>query len=192
MIAGSGWGACFIQHLAAGAHGINDGVRGTTTATYRARGNWDSLLKQVKDAQGSCMPFVTISFGHNDEKALSEEQYRANLGRMFDDASAAGAKVLFVSPLSRRVFSNGRVVRDLARWADDMASVASQKGATCLNLNQASADLLDQEGASVAASYNLAAGDYTHLNAAGCQVFGQLVAQLAHDHVPDLAALVKP
>lgn len=59
-------------------------------------------------------------------------------------------------------------------------------------LNAASTKYLNSIGADNAATYNLAATDFTHLNSQGSVVFGNLVAILIDDALSALASYVVP
>lgn len=59
---GGGWGAGFLTTLETekGAIGINYGVNGATTVTYKNESHWAAVLASVEDAKDDYYPFVTI------------------------------------------------------------------------------------------------------------------------------------
>lgn len=62
--------------------------------SFRAGGDWANVLAAVKDSLPSYQPYVTIQFGHNDQKPaanISLAQYTANLEQFAKEATDAGA-----------------------------------------------------------------------------------------------------
>ncbi|KAK0658467.1 Rhamnogalacturonan acetylesterase RhgT [Lasiodiplodia hormozganensis] len=183
---GGGWGDGFLAStLVNGAWGTNFAKGGATTVSFRNGGYWASTIEAVKNvsANGQYTPWVTIQFGHNDQKAeagISIEDFSANLGAFVDEVREAGGNPILVSSLSRRGYEGNpeRIVENLANEAAAALAVANEKGALSIDLNRASTDYLNAIGSANAWTYNLASNDRTHLNAAGEVVFGNMVAWL--------------
>uniref|UniRef100_L2FIA5 Gdsl-like lipase acylhydrolase n=1 Tax=Colletotrichum fructicola (strain Nara gc5) TaxID=1213859 RepID=L2FIA5_COLFN len=161
---GGGWGNGFLSFLKSPAKGTNYGVNGRTTVDYVSGGYWATVKKAVTDSVKDFDVYVTIQFGHNDqkpEKNISLDQYQANLGNLAKEIKALGATPILVTPLTRRSFSNGVVTNNL---------------------------FVQAIGEDKAHSYNLKADDNTHLNAEGSVVFGRLVADLVLQKETQLAS----
>ncbi|KAF4767356.1 hypothetical protein HAV15_009998 [Penicillium sp. str.  len=92
---GGGWGDGFLNTtLFNGASGRNFGHNGATTVSFRDGGDWDDVLTTVRQVRDDYHPFVTIQFGHNDQKPaanISLSQYTSNLERFVTEATDAGA-----------------------------------------------------------------------------------------------------
>jgi hypothetical protein len=59
--------------------------------SYRAGGYWATVLSQVKTYKATNSVFVTIQFGHNDQKvAAYEATYSANLKQFVLDVDNSG------------------------------------------------------------------------------------------------------
>jgi lysophospholipase L1-like esterase len=59
--------------------------------SYRAGGYWTQVLNQIAQYKAKHEVFVTIQFGHNDQKnAAYEQAFSANLKQFAVDVSAAG------------------------------------------------------------------------------------------------------
>ncbi|RAK82132.1 SGNH hydrolase [Aspergillus fijiensis CBS 313.89] len=193
---GGGWGNGFLNTtLHHGATGTNYGVNGRTTVSYRADGYWATVLAGVASAHasGTHSPYVTIQFGHNDQKAaanISIAEYTSNLEVFVGDVRAAGGTPILVTPLSRRGYDNSTgtplVVENLADQRAATIAAAQATGARWIDLNAASTRYLNAIGPADAWTYNLVADDQTHLNAQGSVVFGGLVAELIGGVLPDL------
>ncbi|KAL1616304.1 hypothetical protein SLS56_011468 [Neofusicoccum ribis] len=171
-----GWGDGFLTTtLVNGAWGTNFAESGATTVSFRNGGYWDSTIEAVQNVtdNGDYTPWVTIQFGHNDQKEaanISIEDFSANLGAFVDE--------ILVSSLTRRAFEDGKVVENLADVAAAALEVAEEKGALSIDLNRASTDYCNSIGEDDSQTYNLDGTDRTHLNDAGEVVFGNMVAWL--------------
>lgn len=191
---GGGWGDGFLNTtLFNGASGHNYGHNGATTVSFRAGGDWDNVLATVRNVSHEYQPFVTIQFGHNDEKAaanISLAEYTENLQRFVTEAANAGATPILVTPLSRRNYDNSTgtpmIIQDLANQTAATITAAHNTGAAFINLNRASTDYLNAIGPTDAYTYNLIPTDHTHLNVDGSIVFGGIVAELIQRDFPKL------
>lgn len=185
---GGGWGEGFLNHtLKAPASGIDYGHNGSTTVSFRAGGDWATVISQVKNHEANSSVYVTIQFGHNDQKPaanISLAQYSTNLGVFVDDVREAGGDPVLITSLTRRAFSGDppRVVESLANERNATISVAKAKKAKIIDLNIASENYCNAIGPQASWRYNLLnatrQGDTTHLNEWGGTVFGRLVSDL--------------
>lgn len=195
---GGGWGDGFLNTtLQKGATGKNFGHNGATTVSFRAGGDWTAVLSAAKAALPNYTPYVTIQFGHNDQKAdknISMAQLTANLVAFVDEVRAIPAHPILVTSLSRRRFSNatGLINENLADVTAATKEAAAQSGADVIDLNRASTKYLNSIGADKATTYNLNPTDFTHLNAEGSVVFGNMVAMLIDEEVEEVTRWVKP
>ncbi|RAK81566.1 SGNH hydrolase [Aspergillus fijiensis CBS 313.89] len=180
---GGGWGVGFLATLTDGAIGTDLGYNGDTTASFVAGGAWANVIDAVTRSKVSYQPYVTIQFGHNDQKNTSGvtlEDYATNLQTMAEAVVTAGGIPILVTPISRRTFNSttGTVIEDLATQRNITISVAESIAVDYIDLNEASTVYLDAIGATDAASYNRISTDYTHLNPVGSVVFGNMVSWL--------------
>ncbi|KAJ9491257.1 hypothetical protein VN97_g1965 [Penicillium thymicola] len=183
---GGGWGYGFLNKtLFKGAAGRNFGHNGATTVSFRDGGDWDDVLTTVRQVRDDYHPFVTIQFGHNDQKPaanISLSQYTSNLQKFVTEATDAGATPILVTPLSRRNYDNSkgspRIVMSLANETTATITAAHRSHAAYIDLNEASTQYLNAIGPENAFTYNLNPADYTHLNVPGSALFGGIVAEL--------------
>ncbi|PGH15177.1 hypothetical protein AJ79_02542 [Helicocarpus griseus UAMH5409] len=192
-----GWGDGFLSTvLKNGATGVNLGDSGATTVSFIADGYWNDALTAIADAKGSHDPYVTIQFGHNDQKQDSTlDVFVANLERFINEAREAGATPLLLTSLSRRNFDtsvNSPVVKDnLANVRELTIEAADATGSAWQNLNARSQEYLNSIGPDNAHTYNWEPDDETHLNKEGGIVFGGLVADLILEAFPNLSEYVE-
>ncbi|KAI9690665.1 MAG: hypothetical protein M1820_009925 [Bogoriella megaspora] len=197
---GGGWGDGFINDtLTNGAMGKNFGHNGATTVSFRNGGDWSRVLGNASASAGSYSPYITIQFGHNDQKPTANipiAQFTANLVQFVKDAKAVGATPILVTSLSRRNYattSGGpRIVQDLADVRNGTIAAAQQSGAAWIDLNIASVNYLNAIGPDNAYTYDLGPTDHTHLNWEGSVIFGNLVATLLDQALPSVSSYVKP
>jgi len=193
---GGGWGDGFLETtLLSPASGINLGHSGATTVSFRAGGDWATVLDEIKTHSATHEVFVTIQFGHNDQKeptGITITDYANNLNAFATEVTEALATPILVTPLTRRTFKNGAVVENLSNERTATIEVAEGLGARFIDLNRASTDYCNAIGSAASDAYNLAAGDRTHLNAWGGVVFGRLVSDLMVEKFEDVAAWTVP
>jgi lysophospholipase L1-like esterase len=182
---GGGWGNGFLNTtLFHGASGLNYGHNGATTVSFRAGGDWATVLSKVAEYKDRYTPYVTIQFGHNDQKTaanISLAEYTSNLERFVREARDAGATPILVTPLSRRNYNATGEPTIILSLADQRAATidaARNSHAAYIDLNSASTRYLNRIGPEKAYTYNLNPDDRTHLNVEGSIVFGGMVAEL--------------
>ncbi|KAI1451754.1 carbohydrate esterase family 12 protein [Annulohypoxylon moriforme] len=181
-----GWGDGFLATLKKPAWGVNIGKSGATTASFLAGGYWANVTQHVKDNVGKYDSYVTISFGHNDQKSTSGvtfEQYQENLIKFANEIKSLGGKPLLTSSLTRRVFPSGQDHNATDSLHDQrLAAIAAAKAtdSAIIDLNEASLKYIDAIGKAAAQKYNYGEdmSDTTHLNPHGGVVFGRMVADL--------------
>jgi lysophospholipase L1-like esterase len=221
---GSGWGGSFCAtHVTSFMACVNLGRGGRSSGSYRAEGSWDVALGEMR-APGYRNVWVLIQFGHNDQPGKPGRstdlatEFPANLARYVDEARAAGAKPILVTPLSRRMFKDGKLANDLEPWAVAVRRVAAEKKVPLLDLNAESATAIGAMGE--AAADRLAqvppgtaptpeapratetvvqpmaqpklAFDRTHLGVAGANYFSAMVTRELAAAVPEMRPLLQP
>jgi len=195
----SGWGSGFRRHVAENAALLNLSRGGRSSKSYTAEGHWADALRRHPT-------YILLQFGHNDMpgKGLDRETtipvFRANMARYVDEARAAGAKPILVTPLTRRYFAvDGRIHSDLGDYAEATRSVAAEKNVPLIDLQARSIELLDRLGPSISPSLGPLKPDgtldvtldKTHLNEAGSALFGALMAEEVRRVVPELAPYIR-
>lgn len=106
---GGGWGDGFLNFtLKRGSSGRNYGHNGATTKSFREGGDWGRLMNEAQTKTADYTVYVTIQFGHNDQKATSGvglAQYSDNLEAFVVEVCSIGAFPVssFPSPCSCHV-----------------------------------------------------------------------------------------
>ncbi|EUC49614.1 carbohydrate esterase family 12 protein [Bipolaris oryzae ATCC 44560] len=184
-----GWGDAFLSKtVAPGSSGKNYGHSGATTASFRAGGDWGRVIKDISTYKQDYRVYVTIQFGHNDQKetsGVSPTQYRTNLATFASEVMTSGATPILVTPLTRRTFNTttNRVIENLAAETALTIDVATSSNLHFIDLNKASTAYVNAIGQAGADTYNWVgngstARDRTHLNPWGEVVFGRVVSDL--------------
>ena len=119
MQVNSGWGGAFCaRHVASTVTCVDLGRGGRSTLSYRAEGSWDIALAEAK-TPGYGEVYILIQFGHNDQPGKPgnstdlETEFGQNLTRFVEEARAAGAIPVLVTPLTRRSFVGGSAADDI-------------------------------------------------------------------------------
>ncbi|KAH9861821.1 hypothetical protein J1614_011574 [Plenodomus biglobosus] len=185
-----GWGDAFLSTtVASGSSGHNYGHSGASTKSFRDGGDWAEVIKDTKTYKDDYRVYVTIQFGHNDQKATSGvtlADYSTNLGKFAAEVIQAGGTPILVTPLTRRSFDSKtkRVIENLSNERTATIDVANSKSLHYIDLNKASTDYVNAIGSAEADKYNLAAGDRTHVNEHGGVVFARIVSDLISEKYP--------
>jgi lysophospholipase L1-like esterase len=99
-----GWGQVIGSRFKEGVAVKNFAAGGRSTKTFINEGQWDKLLASKPD-------FILLQFGHNDSHAKEKPEstdastdYKDFLLKYADDANRAGAKIIFITPMHRRIY----------------------------------------------------------------------------------------
>jgi lysophospholipase L1-like esterase len=218
-----GYGDALCQRFAPSVTCLNLARSGSSTLSYRQSGLWDAALTLIEKPPYT-RSYVLIQFGHNDQpgkpgRSTTLEEYAGNLKRYVREARAVGALPVLVTPLSRRQFEDGRLIRNLEPWAAAMRRAAEEADAPLVDLNSVSAAALQEMGPTeanmlarglpppevVAAALKgdtvalpppavpaRDAFDYTHLGPKGAELFASMVAQELQAATPVLGRQLAP
>jgi pectinesterase len=190
-----GWGAGFKRLVDDQIECVNYAQNGRSSKSFIAEGHWKKALAGGAD-------YVLIQFGHNDMPGKGPERetdphttYRDWMSRYVDEARAAGAVPVLVTPMPRRNFRDGQVVTLLGDYAHAVRDLAREKNVPLVDLHAGSIELLNRLGPAESETLGpIVAGhpDRTHLSAKGQAVMAAVVVDLLREAVPELAPHLKP
>ena len=147
-----GWGPSFCaNHVTSFMACVNLARGGRSSGNYRTEGSWEVALAEMR-TRGYKDIWVTIQFGHNDQPGKPGRstdlatEFPANLARYIDEARAAGAKPILVTPLTRRMFVGGKLQNDLEPWAAAVRKVAAEKKVPLIDLHAESQQAVQSMG----------------------------------------------
>jgi lysophospholipase L1-like esterase len=148
----SGWASMFCaHHVKSSTACLNLGRGGRSTRSYRQEGSWDIALAEAR-VPGYRRTFVLIQFGHNDQSSVAERwtemdtEFPANLRRMVEEARQTGAVPVLLTPLTRRDFVKGKLNNTLEPWSARIRAVATDLKVPLVDLNAASAAVVQGMG----------------------------------------------
>jgi lysophospholipase L1-like esterase len=151
-----GWGSSFCaEHVTSFAACVNLARGGRSSASYIAEGSWEIALTEAR-APGYQSTWILIQFGHNDQPGKPGRstdlatEFPANLRRYVNEARAAGAQPVLVTPLSRRLFGDGKLDNSLRPWAEAAIGVASEMKVPLIDLNARSSAAVQEMGLTAA------------------------------------------
>ena len=191
----SGWGDAFAKLLGPNAECLNQAAGGRSSKSFRTEGRWKKALDDRP-------AWVLIQFGHNDMPGKGPERetdpnttFPENLARYVDEARAIGAQPVLVTSLTRRNFTDGKLVRDLTDYVEATKRVAAEKKVPLVDLNARSIEQAERLGPAGFAEMEPegrtpGSKDHTHLNERGAELVAPLVVEELRKVAPDLAKLV--
>ncbi len=114
-----GWGPSFCgKHVMSAVACVNLARGGRSSGSYRTEGSWNVALSEMKSG-GFVATYVLIQFGHNDQPGKPGRstdlatEFPVFLKRYVEEVRAAGANPVLLTPLTRRQFKDGKLIRDL-------------------------------------------------------------------------------
>jgi lysophospholipase L1-like esterase len=153
----NGWGPGFCaNNVTPQVTCLNLAKNGRSSSSYRAEGSWARVMSELKSNSAFAATYVLIQFGHNDQPGKPGRstdlatEFPANMRQYVKDLKAAGARPVLVTPLTRRIFKDGKLTNDLVPWADATRKVAAEEGVPVLELNSDSAAAVQKMGPSEA------------------------------------------
>ncbi len=188
-----GWGHFLAPAFQAQVRILNLAKSGRSTKTFIKEGLWTTTLAQKPD-------FVLIQFGHNDSHAKERPEatdaatdYREFLRRYVDEARAAGAKPVLVTPMHRRRFDEqGKMTQELLPYTEAMKAVAKERQVPLVDLHTASGALFERLGDTGSADLSCSETDRTHFSEKGAKAMAELVLSSLPMVEPALKSLLKP
>jgi lysophospholipase L1-like esterase len=186
-----GWGHYLPEYFTDRVKVVNLAKGGRSTKTFIAEGLWEKTLAEKPQ-------FILIQFGHNDshdptkpEATNAATDYPEFLRRYIDEARAAGAQPVLITPMVRRNFKGDTLVDILGPYADAMKAVAAEKKVPLIDLHASSNKLVTELGEAKSAEFANAPTDHTHFNEKGARAMAALIVQELPAAVPELKAYLK-
>lgn len=196
----AGWGLGFKQFLNDKAECINTSQGGRSSKSFRDEGRWAKALALKGD-------YYLIQFGHNNQpgkpgRSTDMPTFVSDMAAYVDEARAAGAKPILVTPLTRREWdreNTGKIKSGLAPYADEVKKIAAEKHVPLVDMHGRSIELCESLGKEKCLEFSpfkeskdgKQAHDGTHLNPQGHVLFGRLVAEELRKNVPDLVPVLR-
>jgi len=205
-----GWGEPFADFFdRAKINVVNRAIGGRSSRTYITEGHWADTLALMKPGD-----VVLFQFGHNDSGPLDDTaRARGTLPGIGDeskeienpilkrhetvhtygwymrkyvvDTLAKGAIPVICSPIPRKIWRDGKVVRNSENYGGWARQVAAQQHVAFIDLNAIIADRYDQLGEQKVEP--LFADPHTHTSRAGAELNAECVIAglkvLSHDPV---------
>jgi lysophospholipase L1-like esterase len=165
-----GWGEYIQGYFNESVKVTNLAKNGRSTKTFLNEGLWAKALALKPD-------FILIQFGHNDshypkmpEATNAATDYSGYLRQFVDEARAAGAVPILITPVQRRT-----KVDTLIPYAEAMRKVAAEKNVALIDLHASSGALYRQLGKQGSDELAANATDSTHFNEKGARAMAALV-----------------
>src|SRR5579884_319338 len=176
---------------------VNWALGGRSSRTFITEGHWQQVVNALKPGD-----FVMIQFGHNDGGPINDNSrargslkgtgdetqeidnmlthqheivhtYGWYMRKYITDTRAKGATPIICTMIPRKIWKNGKIVRnknDYAGWAEQ---VANQEHAPLIDLNEIVAERYDAMGPEKVNP--LFADEHTHTTLAGAELNAEAV-----------------
>lgn len=187
-----GWGLGFRRFAAETMAVVNLAANGRSSKSFIDEGRWAAALQTKAE-------YYLIQFGHNDEPGKGAERetdpsttYRQNMTRFVDEARAAGATPVLVTPLVRRLYeADGTIRTSQTAYVAVVRALAAAKQVPLVDLHAISRADAEHAGEEVWADLSprddRGQVDHTHLNAKGSEVVARFVVDALRQLVPALS-----
>jgi lysophospholipase L1-like esterase len=182
----TGWGQVFGEFFNGHVTVLNHARSGRSTKSFMREGLWKKALADKGD-------YIFIQFGHNDSHLIDGKpavdpatDFKDFLRQYIDEARAAGARPVLVTPVARRTFKGGKIQTTLQPYADAMFKVGKEKGVPVIDLHAAAMRMFDRLGDDGSADLTASASDRTHFSRKGARTMAQLVAEGLPAAIPEL------
>ncbi|MEP6850511.1 MAG: rhamnogalacturonan acetylesterase [Acidobacteriota bacterium] len=186
-----GWGEMLQQYFdPAKVKIVNEAQNGRSTKSFIDEGRWHAIVDRLKKGD-----LVFIEFGHNDEKRdrpavyASTDDYKANLIRFIKEARSKGATPVLLTPVSRRKFENGILVKTHGDYPAAVKAAGREQGVAVIDMENQSAAVLTRYGDEGSrklflqlkpgenTNYPKGVEDNTHFRPAGAEEMAKLVVE---------------
>lgn len=129
------WGQMLPRFFKPGVAVANYAESGETLKSFIAENRTAKVLSMIRPGD-----YLLIQFGHNDQKDKSADagaynSYTKLLKQLADDAKAKGAKVVLVTPVSRRFFKGNEVTNSLGDFPAAVRDLAKSENLPLIDLN---------------------------------------------------------
>jgi lysophospholipase L1-like esterase len=205
-----GWGEPLVNFFdASKINVVNRAIGGLSSRNFITEGHWDEVLGMMKPGD-----VVLIQFGHNDGGPLDDparargtipgigeetreienpvlkmhetvHTYGWYLRKYVEDAKAKGVTPILCTLIPRKIWKDGKIVRNADTYAGWAREVAAQEKVGLIDLNERIAKRYDALGE--AAVEPLFGDPHTHTSRAGAELNAEVVVEglkaLAHDPV---------
>lgn len=181
-----GWGQMLPEFFAGDVVIRNAAANGRSSKSFIDEGRWQKALEERPN-------YVFVLWGTNDANkdparhTDPDSTFRDYLNRYIDDAVAAGAKPVLVTPSAYRGFDASGVFKDsLTPYAEAMRGVAAEKKVPLIDLNAATVALYEGLGPDETGKLAAKEGDRTHFNEAGARKIAEIIVGQIPEAVPEL------
>jgi pectinesterase len=190
----AGWGTGFAACLADNVKCTNLARGGRSSSSFRDEGHWQKVLEHRPD-------IVLIQFGHNDEPGHPGKSnparggYSENILRYVKEAREAGILPVLVTPISRRQWGKNdadknRIDSSLEVYSSEVKKIADEWKVPLIDLHDRSKEVYESLGPKgcemITTRKENGQWDGTHMNRAGANMFGSMVAMDCRSDVPEM------
>ena len=186
----TGWGQVFGEYFTPTVTIANHARSGASSKSFVKIGEWDKALAEHGD-------YVFIQLGHTatpgkgDRETNPQTDFRDNLRRYIEQARAAGAKPILLTPTSGREWVDGKLVTYVADYVTANPTVGKEQGVPVIDVNAISRAMFTKLGDAATANYSPSAEDHVHFSRKGAHAMAKIVVDALPEATPELKAYLK-
>lgn len=138
----TGWGQAFAELAGDSVQVDNRAMDGRSSRSFIAEGRWTAVLQKLKESD-----YVIIQFGHNDEKVDTPRgttiyDFKQNLKRFIAETRAKGATPILLTPVTRRTFTNGKLIDSHGAYSEAAREVAQEEKVSFIDAHRISENIV--------------------------------------------------
>lgn len=187
-----GWGQMIGEGFTDKVKIVNLAASGRSTKTFITEKRLDKALAEKAN-------YALIQFGHNDSHAKGRPEatdpngdYREYLRTYVTAFRKADTEPIFVTPMHRGTFQEGKVTQELLPYTQAMKQVAAEMAVPVVDLHTASGELYNKLGKDGIADLFCNEKDRTHFSPKGARAMAGMVLKGLADACPAFKEVIKP
>jgi lysophospholipase L1-like esterase len=187
----TGWGQVLHELFSNRVTVVNHARSGRSSKSFIREGLWKKALAAKPD-------YVFIQFGHNDCPGKKERSTDPNsdfqdyLRQYVNETRKAGAVPILITPMTRRVFKDGKIRTILRPYAEAMLKVGTELKVPVVDLHAASTRTFNRLGDAGSADWSAGKSDRTHFSRKGAREMVRLIVADLSKVEPNLKRYLKP
>ncbi len=187
-----GWGQMIGEGFLPNVTIVNLAANGRSAKSFIKEKRLDKALAEKAN-------YALIQFGHNDSHAKGRPEatdpngdYSEYLREYVNAFRKGDTEPIFVTPMHRGRFEEGKVSQELLPYAQAMKRIAAEMAVPVVDLHTASGELYNRLGKDGIADLFCNEKDRTHFSPKGARAMAGMVLKGLADACPALKDIIKP
>lgn len=177
----AGWGQFIAECFTSDVCFANHAIGGRSSKTFVEEGRLQTILDEIKEGD-----YLFIQMGHNDSTKSRPERYtepfttyKSYLKMYVEGARKHGAVPVFITPVGRLHFEDGKFINDFPDYCSAMKELAAEEDVILIDLMTESLAYFSTVGYEETRSFFMVSvngTDHTHFTETGANRMARLLA----------------